>query len=118
MIWYPQEYGRALSQIVPAGTGHRQSRESGKHLSSVFNPFGLILPPDCIPFCSQAALGYPKSSILAIPHYLNTFLAFLFCFTLDSHAVCKDSEKPTDNQKNHKAGGEMGLVCINTCKTQ
>lgn len=86
----------------------------------MFNPFGSILPPECVLFCSQAALGYPKRSILATPHYLNTFWLFYFILPqTDSHAMCKDTGKPTDLIRwIIKLGDEMGLVCINICKTQ
>lgn len=89
-MWYPQEYGSALSQRVPAGTGHRQSRESDKHLSSMFNP----LAPSY--FQTAFHFGVSKEQHFGHPTSSQHFLAFLFHFTLDSHAVCKDSGKLTD----------------------
>lgn len=70
-ICYPQNCGKTLFQRVPADTGHRQSRESVKHLSSMANHSSSASPPGSILFCSHAGLKYQNSNVLATHHYLN-----------------------------------------------
>ena len=123
-ICYPQNCGRMLSPRVPAVTGHRQSRESLKHLSSMANHSSLTSPPGSILFCSHAALRYQNSSVLTTQRYLDSLhqdawlsegiqVAFLFCFTSERqpYTRCKNTEKPTGLIRGTvKQGGEMGLV--------
>lgn len=98
----------------------------------------MTSPSDSIPVCSKAALRYQNRAVfwqyntisnlfVSMPCWVKEFewlskhfLTFFSCCTSDRqlHYMEKHRKAHRLNHRNHKTGGEMGLIWVCTSKTQ